>query len=68
MLSLLANTRLNGYAQEELGIICDELGFLTREKAFSQEDWLKLYSIYKRIERIINSSSHSAIDDFQADG
>ena len=65
MLSLLANTRLNGYAQEELGIIYDELDSLTQEKVFSQEDWLKLYSIYKRIERIINSSSHSAIDDFQ---
>ncbi|MFH1441634.1 MAG: sister chromatid cohesion protein PDS5, partial [Candidatus Omnitrophota bacterium] len=62
---LLLNTRLNGYCPEELSIICNELNFLVQEKIFNKEDWLRLYFIYKRIERIINQSSYSAIDEFQ---
>jgi len=65
MRSLLANTRLNGYDQEELDIICAELDSLAKDKAFNKEDWLKLYSLYKRTERVINTSSQQAIEDFQ---
>jgi len=65
MFVLLANTRLNGYSEKELNIICDELDSLTQKTVFNKEDWLRLYSIYKRVERIINAGSRSAIDDFQ---
>ncbi|MFC1624391.1 PEP/pyruvate-binding domain-containing protein [Candidatus Omnitrophota bacterium] len=62
---LVKNTRLNGYAGEELVIIEREFDFLSSKAAFSQEDWLKLYSVYKRIERIINATSQSTISNFQ---
>ncbi|MFH0738996.1 MAG: PEP/pyruvate-binding domain-containing protein, partial [Candidatus Omnitrophota bacterium] len=65
MFNLLEITRLNGYAEEEISIISREISSLSRKESFAQEDWLKLYSLYKRIERSINFSSQSTIADFQ---
>ncbi|MDD5099227.1 MAG: PEP/pyruvate-binding domain-containing protein, partial [Candidatus Colwellbacteria bacterium] len=65
MINPVENVRVNGYSEEEAEIIVSELKELKGKKTFRKQEWLRLYSIYKRIERILNSAAYSAILDYQ---
>jgi phosphohistidine swiveling domain-containing protein len=65
VINLLENASLNGYAREEAMIMVRELRQLVENQRPVRQDWLRLYAVYKRIERLINNASRETVGEFQ---
>ncbi|NTV52837.1 MAG: hypothetical protein HGA76_07495, partial [Candidatus Firestonebacteria bacterium] len=63
--TLLVNTQANGYDDAEIQTLLGELKALSLQKSTTREYWLKIYSLFKRSERLLAAASQHGIETYQ---
>ncbi len=65
LLNLLQNASLNGYSPQQIRIIAGELRSFSSSQEKSEEDWLKIYALLKRVENILRVTAKDTVDHYQ---
>lgn len=63
--NLLETVRYNGYCEEEIGAIIPQLDAIMNRGNLSKKDYLELYSLYRRLERMIKDISEQTIHQYK---